>query len=110
MEKNWEVITTEGTAEFELNFWCKGTFHIVASSQGINSAYSEAFISPDNDICSPLTITINKISVLVNEPLKVSLYTQWSIEGVAISCHYRIVDSHYEMVYGNSVTSSIVEE
>ncbi|OMJ75676.1 hypothetical protein SteCoe_25114 [Stentor coeruleus] len=109
IESSWEVTTVNGIANFTLNFWCLGTFQIVATSKEIDTAYSKTFIVNTNDLCYPLTINLSKTSVLINETFKVNLYAQTNTSE-KILCHYKIVDSNYENIYGNSESSLSVKE
>ncbi|OMJ95364.1 hypothetical protein SteCoe_1277 [Stentor coeruleus] len=103
-ESIWELTTISGTSSFKLYFWCLGTFHLVASAKGFDSSYSQTYTRTSNNDCYPLTTTISKTSVLINEIFSISLYTQWSIGGNAISCYYKISDSKTETVYGETIS------
>lgn len=82
----------------------------MASSQGLESAYSSTYTRTTNNDCYPLTITISKTSVLINEIFSINLYTQWSIGGSAISCYYKILDSKTEKIYGETISELSSEE
>lgn len=107
---DWELITYSGLVYFGLEINCPGTFQIVASTPGADSAYSEVFSITTNEGCYLLAITLSKSSVLIYEVFNAHILTQQESGDELIKCSYKIVDSKNENVYIDTIQELTSQE